>query len=270
MKGRNERFHDRYARVYDGVYERSPYWRFYRDLTWHAIKPHLPRDAGAAIADLGCGTGEWGLRCAAPGFRITFVDLSNEMLCRARERMELEFPGRHAEFIKSDICDLAALPDNHFALVLAQGDPLSFTEHPARAVRAMLRILRPGGTAICSVDSRCNGYDYYLENGDMEGLRNFHKTGSTEWLARDHTERFPTHAFLPCELEKLFTKAGFEVMGLAGKTALDVRRHPALLEDPKTFRQLLDMELECRREPAFLGRAAHLEITARKPVAAEN
>ncbi|MBI3818105.1 MAG: methyltransferase domain-containing protein [Planctomycetes bacterium] len=265
MKGRNERFHDRYARVYDAVYEKSAYWRFYRDLTWHNVKRFLPRDAGAEIADLGCGTGEWGLRCMASGYRVTFVDLSNEMLCRARERVDEEYPGRESLFIKSDICELKDLPSDRFGLALAQGDPLSFTEDPARAAREIRRILRPGGVAIASVDSRCNGYDYYLESGDLDSLEEFHKSGKTEWLARDKRERFPTHAFLPGELTKLFERAGLEVVDLCGKTCLDARGHAELLEDPKAFRRLFNIELECRREPAFIGRAAHLEIVVKKP-----
>lgn len=264
MKGRNERFHDRYARVYDSVYEKSEYWRFYREVTWLNVKRFLPRTAGAAVADLGCGTGEWGLRCMASGYRITFVDLSNEMLCRARDRAAEEFPGREAAFVKADICEMSELADESFALVLAQGDPLSFTSDPARAAREIRRILAPGGVAVVSVDNRCNGYDYYLESGDVEGLEQFHKSGNTEWLTRDKRERFPTHAFLPSELKKLFERAKMEIVDLAGKTCLDVRRHAELLEDPKIYRKLLAIEMDCRREEAFIGRAAHLEIVVRR------
>lgn len=264
MKGRNERFHDRYARVYDSVYEKSAYWRFYRELTWMNVKRFLPRDAGAAIADLGCGTGEWGLRCMASGYKITFVDLSNEMLSRARDRVEREYPGKAAIFIKSDICELGELASENFALVLAQGDPLSFTSNPQRAAKEIRRILQPGGVAVVSVDNRCNGYDYYLESGDLDALQKFHKSGDTEWLARDKGERFPTHSFLPGELQKLFERAGLEIVDLSGKTCLDARGHAELLEDSNAFRKLLAIEWECRKEPAFMGRAAHLEIVVKR------
>lgn len=265
MKGRNERYHDRIAPIYDEVYDRSPYWRFYRELTWRSIKPHLPKDAGAAIADLGCGTGEWGLRCLASGYRVTFVDLSNEMLCRARDRVEREFPGREAVFLHADVADLSALAEAAFALVVTQGDPLSFTARPADAAREIARILRPGGIAIASVDNRCAAYDHYLEAEDLDGLERLDRKGTTEWLARDPRERFETHAFLPQELRRLFERAGLEVVDVVGKTCLDVRRHASLLEDPRAFRRILEVEIACRREPAFLGRAAHLEIVARKP-----
>jgi S-adenosylmethionine-dependent methyltransferase len=264
MKGRNERYHDRIAPIYDDVYDKSPYWRFYRDLTWRSIKPHLPRDAGARIADLGCGTGEWGLRCLASGYRVTFVDLSNEMLCRARERVSQEYPGKEAAFVHADLADMAELETGAFALAIAQGDPLSFTKDPARGAREIARILAPGGVAVCSVDNRCAAYDHSLESEDWDALEELHKKGTTVWLARDSRERFPIHAFLPGELRKLFERAGLECLSLVGKTALDIRRHAKSLEDPNVYRRLLAIELECRAEPAFLGRAAHLEIVVRR------
>ncbi|MBL8693884.1 MAG: methyltransferase domain-containing protein [Planctomycetes bacterium] len=265
MKGPNERYHDRVAPIYDDVYDRSPYWRYYRELTWKQIRKHLPRTSGAAILDLGCGTGEWGLRCMASGYRVTFVDLSNGMLARAQDRLARELPGKEARFLRADIAELGELDDGAFQLAIAQGDPLSFTEKPARAVKEIFRVLAPGGVAIASVDNRCAAYDHYLERADLEGLERLHRTGSTEWLAREASERFETHAFLPTELTKLFERAGFEVLELAGKTALDVRRHPAILESPASFRRCLAIEWECRKEPAFLGRAGHLEVTARRP-----
>jgi len=263
MKRSNQRYHDRVAPIYDQVYERSPYWRVYRELTWRQIRRWLPRTAGAPVADLGCGTGEWGLRCLASGYAVTFVDLSEEMLSRARDRAEREAPRGTASFVRADVADLGAIATGTFALAIAQGDPLSFTEKPRRAVSEMRRILAPGGIAIASVDNRCAAYEHYLERGDLDGLKKLHRTGTTEWLARRADERFPTHAFLPSELRKLFEGSGFEVLDLAGKTALDLRRHAALLEDEAARRALLAIELECRREPAFLGRASHLEIVAR-------
>jgi S-adenosylmethionine-dependent methyltransferase len=265
MKGPNERYHDRVAPIYDDIYDGSDYWRFYRDLTWHSLRPRLPRTAGARVADLGCGTGEWGLRCAASGYRVTFVDLSSAMLRRARERFAADFPGREAAFVRADIADLTELETGAFALAVAQGDPLSFTADPVKAVREIARILEPGGAAVASVDNRWASYDHYLERGDLQALDAYHKSGSAEWLARDRQERFATRAFFPAELRKLFERAGLEVVEVAGKTLLGVRRHPKLLEDQAAYRRLLAIELECRREPGFLGRAAHLEIVARKP-----
>ena len=71
----SRRYHDRVAKQYDSIYD-DPFWEFHDELTWRLIKPHLPRDLSAACADLGCGTGKWGLRLLKSGFATTFVDSS--------------------------------------------------------------------------------------------------------------------------------------------------------------------------------------------------
>src|ERR671919_450328 len=83
----SRRYHDRVARQYDAIYD-DPYWDFHDELTWRLIKPHLPRDQSAACADLGCGTGKWGLRLLKSGFTTTFVDHSGAMIAQVREKLE--------------------------------------------------------------------------------------------------------------------------------------------------------------------------------------
>ena len=76
---RSRRYHDRVARQYDTIYEDS-YWDFHDELTWRTVKPNLPRDLSAKCADLGCGTGKWGLKLLKSGFTTTFLDSSGAMI----------------------------------------------------------------------------------------------------------------------------------------------------------------------------------------------
>ena len=263
MKGRNERYHDRIAPIYDDVYDKSPYWRFYRDLTWRSIKPPPSARCGGPDRRPRLRNGRMGSplpRVGLPGHLRR--SLQRNALPRARARFP-EYPGKEAAFVHADLADMAELETGAFALAIAQGDPLSFTKDPARGAREIARILAPGGVAVCSVDNRCAAYDHSLESEDWDALEGSTK-GTTVWLARDSRERFPIHAFLPGELRKLFERAGLECLSLVGKTALDIRRHAKSLEDPNVYRRLLAIELECRAEPAFLGRAAHLEIVVRR------
>src|SRR5438874_5842944 len=84
---RSRRYHDRVARQYDAIYD-DPYWAFHDELTWRQIKPWLPRDATAACADLGCGTGKWGLKLLKSGFATTFVDHAAAMIEQVRAKLE--------------------------------------------------------------------------------------------------------------------------------------------------------------------------------------
>src|SRR5262245_41213371 len=119
-KSANERFHDRIASKYDSIYsENDLYWRFYREITWKHLRPFLPRNANARALDLGSGTGEWGIRLLKSGFRVTFVDLSQEMLESARQRVANEAPRGDASFHKADLADLSGLPEGEYEFATA-------------------------------------------------------------------------------------------------------------------------------------------------------
>ncbi len=264
-KQANEKFHDRIAARYDDIYsEQNPYWRFYREITWRHLKPFLPRISGAKVLDLGCGSGEWGIRMLKSGFTATFVDLSHGMIETARRRAGEEIPRGNSTFLQADLVDLSALPENEYAFATAQGDPISLCSNPARALREIAKRLTPESFLIASMDNRTAAYDHYLEKEDIEGLLQFHRSGETLWLARDKEERFPVHTFDAQELRDLFAKAGFEVVHIIGKTILPVRKYPQLLEDPQSYRKLLQLEEDLHAKESYLGRASHLQIAAKK------
>src|SRR5690349_23199780 len=75
----SRRYHDRVARQYDSIYD-DPYWEFHDELTWRSIKPFLPREHSAACADLGCGTGKWGLKLLKSGYAVSFIDNAAAMI----------------------------------------------------------------------------------------------------------------------------------------------------------------------------------------------
>src|SRR5687768_15451492 len=130
----SRRYHDRVARQYDAIYD-DEYWHFHDELTWRAVKTHLPRDATAACCDLGCGTGKWGLKLLKSGFATTFVDHSAAMIEQVRAKLESNPRGRKATLVVADIIDMPQLTADRFALVVAMGDPLSICADPVRAAR---------------------------------------------------------------------------------------------------------------------------------------
>jgi ubiquinone/menaquinone biosynthesis C-methylase UbiE len=262
----SRRYHDRVARQYDAMYEDS-YWEFHDRLTWQSIKPHLPRDLAAKCCDLGCGTGKWGLKILKSGFETTFVDHSAAMIERTRGKLADFGPkAQRATLIVADIVDLSSLPEGHFDFIVAMGDPLSICSDPARAVREMHRICKPGGIVIATADNKLAALDHYLQNSDINGLESFVKTGKTHWLTPDEREQFELTTFTPAELEHLFHRANFEIKKLAGKTILPIRTFKQLLQSPQNYDRLLDLETTLAKDPTAAAKAAHLQITAQKPL----
>lgn len=261
----SRRYHDRVARQYDAIYD-DPYWAFHDELTWRMIKPHLPRDATAACADLGCGTGKWGLKLLKSGFATTFVDHSGAMVEQARAKVEELGPkAKKATLLVADIVDLNAIASESFMLTVAMGDPLSICSDPAAAAREMFRTTKPGGVVIASADNKLAAIDHFVEKGNLDALEQFVRSSRTQWLTADERERFELTTFTPASLRKLFEKAGFEVLGVAGKPIIPVRQNKYLLEQNEdSVRRLLALEEALSGDPAAAGRAGHLQITARR------
>ncbi len=261
----SRKYHNRVAKQYDQIYD-DRYWEFHDELTWRAIKAHLPESTTSACLDLGCGTGKWGLKVLKSGFPTTFVDHSPNMIEQARVKVEAMGPrAKHATLMVGDIVDLSALPGNHFALTLAMGDPLSICSDAAAAVGEMFRISQTGGVVIATADNKLAAIDHFIEQGDLDALEIFVRSGRTHWLTDDRREQFELTMFTPQTLRRVFEKAGFNIVEITGKTILPLRKHKELLENSEAVERLLQLERELSRDPTSAGRASHLQIVARKP-----
>lgn len=116
------------------------------------------------IIDVACGTGLVTFPAAAAvgaAGRVLGTDISDEMLARARRTAETLGLG-HVSFQRMDAEDLR-LPEVSFdAAVCALG--LMYFPDPVRALREMLRVLRPGGRAVAAVwgeRARCGWADIF-------------------------------------------------------------------------------------------------------------
>jgi len=98
--------------------------------------------AGQNVLDVGCGTGVVAITAARTGARVHGVDLTPELLERAREnasiaKFEIDFREGDAEALPFD--------DGRFDVVLSQFGHM-FAPRPSVAIAEMLRVLKPGGT----------------------------------------------------------------------------------------------------------------------------
>jgi SAM-dependent methyltransferase len=96
---------------------------------------------GQKVLDVGCGTGVVAVTAARLGATVTALDLTPELLEKARENAQIAKVS--IEFLEGDV---EALPfkNGTFDVVLSQFGHM-FAPRPAVAVSEMLRVLRPGG-----------------------------------------------------------------------------------------------------------------------------
>lgn len=265
----NRRYHDRVAPRYEEQHEGDPYLSFCRELTWRHLKRSLPTSANAAVLDAGCGPGHFGVKLARTGYRVDFLDLSEGMLEQARRNCEeagIGKAGHTPRFVRASLDEkdgLDGLANDSYELVLALGDVLSFVPDPRRALKNVRAVMKAGGHFVASVDHRYAGIEHFMEGGDLDALAEFLETGRSEWLAKQHAERFATRMFTVKEIERLLAETGFERIDLIGRPVLPLSRQRARLVDPEVRRKLLSIERRLEGEREALGRASHLEFTAR-------
>ena len=259
MAGPSRRYHDRVAHRY------TPRWQFERELAYRFIRRFLPRQGGAPVLDVGCGTGYWGLKLLRSGFGVTFVDNSPKMLQVLQNKLADQPHRGRANVVLADICDLSCLEPGRFELAVAMGEVIGISSSPQRAVRQLWRVMKAGAVLVATGDHLLAGLDYFLEKGDLDGLERFCRTGRTVWLTRDRREQFELQYFSCGQFRRLFERIGFEVLDLQGLTVLGVGRFEQLLTDSATRRRLGRLEQRLGRLPESLGRASHLLIAVRKP-----
>ncbi|WP_439620864.1 class I SAM-dependent DNA methyltransferase [Gemmata sp.] len=116
------------------------------------------------LVDLGCGTGRLCAHFAGKGYDCVGVDLSDEMLARARES------GARVEWVKANLVDLAELPAASFDYAACLFSTLGMVrgaENRAKVVANAFRLLKPGGRFVLHAHNRF-----------------FHRLGRTRVLAQ--------------------------------------------------------------------------------------
>ena len=126
-----------------GDWERIRKSYFDDRVTSLAIEKLLPRDL--VLADIGCGTGSLTFELARFARQAIGVDLSGEMLRRARA-IAKEREVDNVEFRQGDVLKLpleSHSVDAAFCVMV-----LHFLPDPARAIAGLCRVVRPGGSVI--------------------------------------------------------------------------------------------------------------------------
>jgi SAM-dependent methyltransferase len=166
------------------------------DRIWDALR--LSREA--RLLDAGCASGQWAVAFAERGARVTGIDLSPEMIHRARalaSARDLEIEWRTGDVTR--LADPLAVFDAIHARALLQFVP----DVPA-ALRELRRVLRPGGRLLASVPGALSpiyraSWMRHLPGGDP-GI----------------------NYLLPWELENLLLEYGWRVIDGWGEWGVDL------------------------------------------------
>lgn len=141
-------FHN-FAAVYDRLMGRTDYgkWTDFIEAIFKA-QGHKPR----TIVDLACGTGTITGMLARRGYSVTGIDLSEEMLEAAREKLRLQ--GIRIPLVQGDMRSFSLHKPAEAVVCLCDGFNYLLSESDlAKALQCIHRNLVPGGLLVFDVSS---------------------------------------------------------------------------------------------------------------------
>ncbi len=254
--------HDWWSESYDPDY--FGHFALYHKITLDNIRRFLPKEKDAAILDAGGGTGIWSIELARMGYHVVLTDISEGMLGKARKKVSELKLDNQIEIKISNICNMPEFGDNQFAMVLCEGDPLSYCGDHHVAIKELARVVQPGGIVITSVDNRASALNWLRDKDDPAAVEQLLETGKVVMPQGREEFRYVIHAFTPEELRELFESNGLSVERVIGKLVIAHRLACYRSEDPMIQEWLYHLELKYNDDPAFYPWGGHLEIVGRK------
>ena len=148
--------YNRFAEVYDSLMTDIPYVEY---VEW--IKSYAPVNAYRNLLDIGCGTGTMAQLLACAGYNVCGIDLSEEMLAIAHERLAQQ--GLEVPLFAMSMAELDGFENMDVAIIPI--DSVNYVTEEAEVVETFTRIynsLREGGQLLFDVHS-LNYVENYLE-----------------------------------------------------------------------------------------------------------
>ncbi|MBQ4369910.1 MAG: class I SAM-dependent methyltransferase [Oscillospiraceae bacterium] len=163
------------------------------DMSEDAVIRYLKDRGAAEVCDAGCGCGFYSLKLASHGFNVSGFDISPKAVELARLTLsESDFPTQ--SFRAADIAE-TGFADGRFDAVVAR-DVLDHMPIKAAvsAVKELLRITRPGGCVLITLDKTDDEYESEPHTVTPDGDYIF---AASKWKGMTF------HPYSPCEIDTL-------------------------------------------------------------------
>ena len=231
----------------------SPYWLFYDEVAAAQVHQWLP-DRPARVLDVSGGR----------RFVQQLTDAGHEVVHVLPELDGLPAGDERQLTVVAETRSLDWLASGSVDLVLAESRALSMCLATEVTVEQLVRVLRPGGRLLLTVESLLLGLARLAEQGRWAELAD--APAADVVLVPDDDGRL-TRCFWPEELQDLLAEAGLEVEWVLPRTVLS----PATVEralssgDAQALRTLVETEVALAAERQGTSTGLHLLASARKP-----
>jgi ubiquinone/menaquinone biosynthesis C-methylase UbiE len=245
------------------------------ETTMSVLKRHLP--SKGYILDAGGGPGRYSIELAKLGYTMALIDISEEQLRIADEKIIEAGVTSSVTLNRMDICNLEKLQGSTYDAVLCLGGALSYVrERAGEAVSELIRVAKPGAPIVFSVMSLLGTFHTISTFDDDDFLENIEnhvewspttvfpeyinsKIGSYEWHA-------PMTLYTSRGLKELLESKGLRMEEVAATNTITssyFRGLDKITSNPKAAEMLLRLEREFCVKPGLVDMGEHLIAVAR-------
>ena len=238
------------------------------DITWRYLDRHLP--PSGRILEIGPGTGAYTFPLARRGYRITAMDLAEELVTRCQAKADELGLGDRIDFRVGDARDLRSIPSTGFDAVLLMGPlyHLVLEADRAAALQSAYRCLKPGGVICSALLSRFGVLAALLKRNpswieDQAWVRTVMENGHRP----DDAPRggFRGYFVRPEEISPMHETVGFRTLQIAGVEPVIAAHDEHYNALAGTQRELwLDLLFEVSGEPSVVASSIHLLYIGRR------
>lgn len=235
------------------------FWSLTDKLLEEFLMEHITVRKNIHLVDFGGGTGRW-LQTLDHYFedcQFTIVDLSDDMLGEAQKKIDAGLFKNDIRLIKSDISSITDLTSDTVDYIISTYNPLSFVPEPQLAINEARRVLKPGGTAMITIQGYYNALYSKLNNSVAD---------APELLSILHNKKVKWNPSVPAlwqlsknDMNDLFKNAGF--------TSVEFRGIATVIQpqgedfDPEN-KQLGPISKKLNEDPAFYDAILEIERKA--------
>jgi ubiquinone/menaquinone biosynthesis C-methylase UbiE len=193
------------------------------------IEEEMNFQKSSTILDIGCGTGRHAIELARRGYKVTGIDLSENMLNRAREKAQAA--GVTVEFLKADARDFHFDRKFNQVIMICEGafSLMETDEMNFEILKNAANVLAPGGKIIFTclnalfplyhsvkdfIDKGTTGV--HEMNFDIMQFRDFSTYTITDDNGVDMKLKCNERYFAPSEISFMLKLLGFNNIGIYG------------------------------------------------------
>lgn len=263
------------AKDYDLV-EGQTYWILSDKLLWENFKEtvlnRLP--SNFRFLDAGGGTGRWSIKILEeyPEATGIIVDISEEMLNEAKEKIERRSLNNRIEIINNDLEDLGNVKLDKFDVSFNFHNVLGFVKNPKKVIGELSRVTKKEGYVVSLVPNLYHNIFFNIFVNDIVLASEAVRTNKGRF-----TQNMPQmNMFTPNNIKKLYNEEGLSIELISGfpitiypgmqETQIDgnSKHIQDILANEDTFNKIYEIERELFKNTDTAARGNQIYIVGRK------